>query len=61
MSEIRTSTAAPIVQRILDAKGAPMMHKGDALAWPTFARAAPIVAPAPWWAASRLRRACGRC
>jgi PAS domain-containing protein len=44
MSEIRTTTAAPIVQRILDARGAIMMQKGDLLAWPTFARRAPIFA-----------------
>ena len=44
MSEIRTTTAAPIVQRILDARGAIMMQKGDLLAWPTFARQAPIFA-----------------
>jgi len=44
MSEIRTTTAAPIVQRILDARGAIMMQKGDLLPWPTFARQAPIFA-----------------
>jgi diguanylate cyclase (GGDEF)-like protein len=44
ISEIRSSTGAPIVQRIMDAKGAPIMRKGDALPWPTFARRAPIVA-----------------
>src|SRR5204863_584231 len=44
MSEIRTTTAAPIVQRILDACGAIMMQKGDLLPWPTFARQAPIFA-----------------
>ena len=44
MSEIRTTTAAPIVQRILDARGAMMMQKGDLLSWPTFARQAPIFA-----------------
>src|SRR5882724_643942 len=42
MSEIRTITAAPIVQRILDSQGAIMMQKGDPLPWPTFARRAPI-------------------
>ncbi len=44
MSEIRTTTAAPIVQRILNAQGASMMQKGDRLPWPTFARRAPIFA-----------------
>ena len=44
ISEIRTTTAAPIVQRILDARGAVMMQKGDLLPWPTFARQAPIFA-----------------
>lgn len=44
ISEIRTATAAPIVQRILDKQGAEMMHKGDPLPWPTFARRAPIFA-----------------
>src|SRR5581483_5252261 len=44
MSEIRTATTAPIVQRILDRHGAAMMQKGDPLAWPTFARRAPIFA-----------------
>jgi diguanylate cyclase (GGDEF)-like protein/PAS domain S-box-containing protein len=44
ISEIRTPTAAPIFQRILDLKGEPMMQKGAALAWPTFARSAPIFA-----------------
>jgi diguanylate cyclase (GGDEF)-like protein len=44
MSEIRTPTAAPIVQRIVDAHGAAMMQKGDALPWPTFARRAPLFA-----------------
>jgi diguanylate cyclase (GGDEF)-like protein len=44
ISEIRTPTAAPIFQRILDMKGEPMLQKGAALAWPTFARSAPIFA-----------------
>ena len=44
MSEIRTTTAAPIVQRIVDSHGAIMMQKGDVLPWPTFARRAPIFA-----------------
>lgn len=44
ISEIRTPTAAPIFQRILDVKGKAMMQKGAALAWPTFSRSAPIVA-----------------
>jgi diguanylate cyclase (GGDEF)-like protein len=44
MSEIRTPTAAPIVQRIVDAHGAVMMQKGDSLPWPTFARRAPLFA-----------------
>ena len=44
MSEIRTPTAAPIVQRILDNRGTRMMQKGDQLLWPTFARNAPIYA-----------------
>ena len=44
ISEIRTPMAPPMHQRILDAKGQPMMHKGAELAWPTFARTAPIYA-----------------
>src|ERR1044072_1166380 len=36
MSEIRTTTAAPIVPRILDARGVMMMQKGDRLPSPTF-------------------------
>jgi diguanylate cyclase (GGDEF)-like protein len=44
ISEIRTTTAAPIVQRILDKQGAVMMQKGNPLPWPTFARHAPIFA-----------------
>ena len=42
ISEIRTATAVPIVQRIMDKQGAAMMQKGDPLPWPTFARLAPI-------------------
>ena len=44
ISEIRTATATPIVQRILDKQGASMMQKGDPLPRPTFARRAPIFA-----------------
>ena len=44
MSEIRTTATAAIVQRIVDPRGAVMMQKGDLLAWPTFARRAPIFA-----------------
>jgi len=44
ISEISSSTGAPIVQRIMDARDTPIMRKGEALAWPTFARRAPIVA-----------------
>ena len=44
ISEIRTPTAQPILQRIVDVKGKPIMQKGDELAWPTFTRSAPIVA-----------------
>jgi len=44
ISEIRTPTADPIVQRLLNLAGEKMMQKGEALAWPTFARAAPIIA-----------------
>ena len=44
MSEIRSSTGAPIVQRILNVRNTPVMSKGEPLAWPTFARRAPIVA-----------------
>jgi diguanylate cyclase (GGDEF)-like protein/PAS domain S-box-containing protein len=44
ISEIRTPTAVPIFQRILDTKGKPMLQKGADLAWPTFARSAPIIA-----------------
>ena len=44
VSEIRTPTAAPIHQRILNTHGALMMQRGTNLAWPTFARSAPILA-----------------
>ncbi len=44
ISEIRTATTAPMVQRILDKGGAIMMQKGDRLAWPTFVGQAPIFA-----------------
>jgi diguanylate cyclase (GGDEF)-like protein len=44
MSEIRSNTGAPIVQRILNVRDTPIMSKGEPLAWPTFARRAPIVA-----------------
>jgi diguanylate cyclase (GGDEF)-like protein/PAS domain S-box-containing protein len=44
ISEIRTTTTAPIIQRILDKGGATMMQKGARLAWPTFASQAPILA-----------------
>ena len=44
VSEIRTPTAAPIHQRILNTHGALMAQKGANLAWPTFARNAPILA-----------------
>jgi diguanylate cyclase (GGDEF)-like protein len=44
ISEIRSSVGAPILQRLMDARGTPIMRKGEALPWPTFARGAPIVA-----------------
>ncbi|MBX9588453.1 MAG: PAS-domain containing protein [Hyphomonadaceae bacterium] len=44
ISEIRTPNATPIFQRILNLEGQPMMQKGANLAWPTFARTAPIFA-----------------
>src|SRR5581483_11070953 len=44
ISEIRTTTTAPMIQRILDKGGATMMQKGDRPAWPTFAGEAPIFA-----------------
>ena len=44
IGEIRTPTAAPMLQRILDANGQAVIEKGATLAWPTFARSAPIFA-----------------
>ncbi|HJU31408.1 MAG TPA: PAS-domain containing protein [Hyphomicrobiaceae bacterium] len=44
MAEIRTTKASRFVQSIVDMQGATMMRKGDELAWPTFARRAPIFA-----------------
>jgi diguanylate cyclase (GGDEF)-like protein/PAS domain S-box-containing protein len=35
--------ATPMQQRILDAEGQPIVEKGAALAWPTFARSAPVL------------------
>jgi PAS domain-containing protein len=44
IGEIRSSTRTPTVQRILDAHDTPLLTKGEPLAWPTFARRAPISA-----------------
>ena len=44
ISEISTPTAAPMLQRVLDAGGQPVIEKGATLAWPTFTRSAPILA-----------------
>src|SRR5262245_56460655 len=44
ISEIATPSAVPIVQRLLDNRGAAMMRKGKPLPKPTFARTAPVFA-----------------
>ena len=61
MSEIRTTTAAPIVQRILDQHGAVMAQKGDALPGRRLPGVRRYSPPAPWSARRRCRPACARC
>ena len=52
--EIRTPAAAPIVQRILDPNGQVVMQNEAAIAWPTFARRAPIRALNMTWGTAEV-------
>jgi diguanylate cyclase (GGDEF)-like protein len=41
--DMQGRNSAPVLQRITDAKGTTLLETGDAPAWPTYSRAAPIV------------------
>ncbi len=44
IAEMLPPAAFPVIQRIIDKRGETMLQKGSSLPWPTFARAAPILA-----------------